>query len=71
LQRLNQEHENQTKDIANSFSLREQRQQIWSLEVLTQQKKRQLEKDLEIKKEAMIAQKRAEIYQKYNSGLTS
>jgi hypothetical protein len=41
------------------------------LEELTEQKKRQVAEALEGEKESMIEQKRAEIYNKYNSGVAS
>lgn len=69
--RLNKEHDNQIKDILSSVDVSQQRNQIQTLEELTEQKKRQVAETLEGEKESLIEQKRAEIYKKYNSGVAS
>lgn len=71
IMRLNKEHDNQIKDILSSVDVSQQRNQIQSLEELTEQKKRQVSETLEGQKESLIEKMRAEVHKKYNSGVAS
>lgn len=69
VQRLSKEHDRQIKDILSSNDISQQRNQIQTLEELTEQKKRQVTELLEGEKDSLIEKKRAEVYLKYNSGV--